>query len=102
MAVSKLNSLMPIDQNTHISDGAGVRLDTTDELTQDFDKLKTGNSNKKEEDEEQQDCQDYTPRAIYQPRPDYNGTLLPDRYIVTENQEKTGTWFVRLRSSKFV
>lgn len=73
---------------TFVNDGAGVRLETTDELAQDFDKIKTGNS-KKNEKEEQQDCQDYTQRSIYQPKPDYNGTLLPERYIVTEDQEKT-------------
>ena len=101
MSVSNIELLFSIDQNTHISDGAGVRLETTDEVAHDFDKLKTGNS-KKNEKEEQQDCQDYTQRSIYQPKPSYNGTLLPDRYIVTENQEKTGIWFLRLRSSKFI
>ena len=38
------------------------------------------------------ECRDYTNRTINTRRPKYNGTLLPERYIVDEIQTKTGIW----------
>lgn len=88
-----------------LSDGAGVRSDpmaASDDqqnLVQEFDsKLKVGKSEKTDDKDGNKYntndgiiCDDYTARAIYEPRVPYNGTLLPDRYIASEQQTKTGT-----------
>jgi len=84
---------------TFVNDGAGLRSDPTmvasddqQNLTKDFErKLKVGSSERTEDYEDQDGikCDDYTARALYEPRVPYNGTLLPERYIASEQQTKT-------------
>lgn len=64
---------------TFVNDGAGVKREKTNENTG------TGSKNGTLLEE----CVDYTPRAEYGRRPDYDGELLPDRYIEDISQEKT-------------
>jgi hypothetical protein len=87
---------------TFVNDGAGVRSDpmaASDDqqnLAQEFDsKLKVGKSEKTDDGRGSKYnsdgiiCDDYTARALYEPRVPYNGTLLPERYIASEKQTKT-------------
>jgi len=87
---------------TFVNDGAGLRSDpmaSSDDQQQnltikDFDrKLKVGKSEKTngttDDEDDGNKCDDYTARAQYEPRVPYNGTLLPERYIVSEQQTKT-------------